>query len=77
MKSFRRLHRWLRPEPPGAAVVTPSVLVIARSASGSSVSSSVAELFAELVSVTPSGRVTVAVLLSVPVAADEMVQLAV
>src|SRR3954454_13000667 len=51
-------------EPPGVAVVTPSVLVIPRLAWGVSVSVSVAVLFAALGSPV---RVTVAVLLSVPV----------
>ena len=58
-------------------MVTPSVLVIARSALAPSVSVSVAELLPGVGSVTPAGAVTVAVLLSVPVAAAEMVQLAV
>src|SRR5712675_2465934 len=39
-----------------------------------SVSESVAELFAGVLSVTPAGAVTVAVLLSVPVARPEIVQ---
>src|SRR6185295_15429227 len=64
-------------EPPGVAVVTPSVLVIARSALAASVSLSVAELLPGVGSVTPAGAVTVDVLLSVPVAAAEIVQLAV
>src|SRR5947208_252844 len=59
------------------AVVTPSVLVIERSALAASVSLSVAELLPGVGSVTPAGAVTVAVLLSVPVAAAEIVQLAV
>src|SRR6476469_6141955 len=63
--------------PPGVAVVTPSVLVIARSADALKVSLSVAELLPGVGSVTPAGAVTVAVLESVPVAAAEMVQLAV
>ena len=58
-------------------MVTPSVLVIARSALAPSVSVSVAELLPGVGSVTPAGAVTVAVLLSVPVAAAEIVQLAV
>ena len=59
------------------AVVTPSVLVIARSALAASVSLSVAELLPGVGSATPAGAVTVAVLLNVPVAAAEIVQLAV
>ena len=58
-------------------MVTPSVLVIDRSALAASVSLSVAELLPGVGSVTPAGAVTVAVLLSVPVAAAEIVQLAV
>src|SRR5450432_1791408 len=64
-------------EPPAVADVTPSVLVIARSAWGPSVSESVAELLPGFGSVTPAGDATVAVLLSVPVAAAEIEQLAV
>ena len=64
-------------EPPGVAVVTPSVFVIARSADAPSASVSVAELLPGVGSVTPAGAVTVAVLLSVPVAAALIVQLAV
>ena len=64
-------------EPPGVAVVTPSVMVIARSALADNVSVSVAELLAGAGSVTPPGAPTVAVLLSVPVAAAEIAQLAV
>src|SRR5882762_8030319 len=45
-----------------------------RSAFGVSVSLSVAELFPGFVSVTPAGALTVAVLLSVPVARLEIVQ---
>src|SRR5580765_1735211 len=63
--------------PPGVAVVTPSVLVIARSACGASVSLSVAELLPGGGSVVPAGAVTVAVLLSEPLADAEMLQLAV
>ena len=63
--------------PPGVAVVTPSVLVIARSADAASASVSVAELLPGVGSVTPAGAATVAVLLSVPLAAAEIVQLAV
>ena len=55
--------------PPGTAVVTPSVFVIARSACGVSVSVSVAELLPGVGSVTPAAAVTVAVFESVPVAA--------
>ncbi len=54
-------------------VATPSVLVIARSAVGTSVSVSVAELFPGFGSVTPAGAAIVAVLTSVPVAAAETV----
>ena len=64
-------------EPPGVAVVTPSVFVIARSADAAKVSLSVAELLPGVGSVTPPGAATVAVLLSVPVAAALIVQLAV
>src|SRR3954463_10123946 len=64
-------------EPPAVAVVTPSVLVIERSAEAPRVSLSVALLLPGVGSVTPAGAVTVAVLLRVPVAAAEMVQLAV
>src|SRR3954469_16306641 len=63
--------------PPGVAVVTPSVFVIDKSALPASVSLSVAELLPGVGSVTPAGDVTVAVLLNVPVAAAETVQLAV
>jgi hypothetical protein len=59
--------------PPGVAVVTPSVFVIARSALGESVSVSVAELSPGVGSVTPPGAVTVAVFESVPVAVAETV----
>ena len=64
-------------EPPAVAVVTPSVLVMPRLALAESVSESVAELLPGVGSVTPAGGVTVAVLLRVPVAAAEIVQLAV
>src|SRR3954466_304170 len=64
-------------EPPAVAVVTPSVFVIERSADAARVSLSVAELLPGVGSVTPPGAVTVAVLLSVPTADAEMVQLAV
>ena len=63
--------------PPGVAEVTPSVLVIDRSADAAKVSVSVAELLPGVGSVTPAGAATVAVLLRVPVALAETVQLAV
>src|SRR6187402_2039895 len=50
---------------------------MARSASAVSVSLSVAELFPGVGSVTPAGAATVAVLLSVPVAAGDKVALTV
>src|SRR3989442_1063814 len=53
---------------PDDAVACPSVLVIERFACGVRVSVSVAALLAGLGSVTPPGAVTVAVLLSLPVA---------
>src|SRR5213075_1185483 len=59
-------------EPPAVAVVTPSVLVIDRSADLVIVSLSVAELLPGVGSVTPAGAVTVAVLDRVPVAAALM-----
>ena len=62
---------------PGTADGTPSVLVMARSALTPKLSLSVAELLPGVGSVTPAGADTVAVLLRVPVAAAEMVQLAV
>ena len=49
-------------------MVAPSVFVMLRSPTGDSVSVSVAELLAELVSVTPDGTVMVAVFASDPVA---------
>ena len=52
-------------------MVRPSVLVIDTSAVGVRVSMSLAELFAELGSVTPAGAETVAVLVSEPVAVDD------
>jgi hypothetical protein len=61
--------------PPGVAEVTPSVLVIERSALAPSASTSVAELLAGFGSVV--AEVTVAVFVSEPVAAAEIVQLAV
>src|SRR5207245_1762580 len=63
-------------DPPAVAVVTPSVLVIDRSADAPSASTSVAALLPGVGSVTPPGAVTVAVLLNEPVAEAEMVQLA-
>jgi hypothetical protein len=62
---------------PVTAVVCPSVFVIERSAPGVSVSVSVAELLARLGSVAPPPTVAVAVLLRLPVAVVEMVQVAV
>src|SRR6267378_1611121 len=53
---------------PGRTLPCPSVFVIARSAWGVSVSVSVAELLPGTGSATPAGSVTVAVLLSLPVA---------
>src|SRR3954452_23838406 len=61
-------------EPPGVAVVTPSVLVIPRLACGVNVSVSVALLLAAFGSPV---SVTVAVLLSVPVAEGATAQVAV
>ena len=61
--------------PPGVAVMTPSVLVIARSDEATSVSVSVALLFAGFGS--PATPVTVAVLESDPEAAAEIVHKAV
>ncbi len=58
---------------PGTLVVTPSVLVIDRSAVGVSVSVSVAELLPGVGSTVPPGRATVAVFDSVPVAPAVMV----
>src|SRR5262245_37603682 len=63
--------------PPAVTVVTPSTLVMERSALPPSVSLSVAELLPGVGSVTPAGAATVAVLLSVPDAAAEIEQLAV
>ena len=54
-------------------LVTPSVLVIARSACTEIVSESVALLLPGTGSVTPAAVATVAVLLNVPVAAAETV----
>ena len=64
---------------PGISVVAPSVLVIATSAVGAtiSVSMSVAELSAVFGSGTPPGAVTVAVLVSVPLALPLTLQTAV
>jgi hypothetical protein len=64
-------------DPPGVAVVTPSVFVMARSALPPTVSVSVAELLAGFGSVVPPDATTVAVLLMDPLAAPEIVQLAV
>jgi hypothetical protein len=64
-------------EPPGVAVVTPSVFVMARFACGVSVSVSVAVLLAGVGSVTVADAATVAVFTSEPVADGEMLQLAV
>jgi hypothetical protein len=64
-------------EPPAATEVTPSVLVMDRSAVAPSPSTSVAELLAGFGSVTPAGAATVAVLVRLPVADAETVQLAV
>ena len=55
-------------EPPGVAVVTPSVLVIDKSAFALSVSVSVALLLPPVGSVTPAGVATVAVFDKLPVA---------
>ena len=63
--------------PPGVAVVTPSVLVMLKSAWGLNVSVSVAALLPGVGSVTPPGAATVAVLDSMPVAAALIVALAV
>jgi hypothetical protein len=52
-------------------VLSPSVLEIDTSAVGVKVSVSVAELLADVGSVTPAGAETVAVLTSEPVAAEE------
>ena len=57
--------------------MTPSVLVIERSAVGVIVSLSVALLLAVLGSVTPAGAVTLAVLVRVPVALKDRVPVAV
>ena len=62
-------------EPPAVAVVTPSLFVIERSALAESVSVSVAELLPGFASVTPPGEVTVAVLLSEPLARLEIEQI--
>ena len=60
---------------PGVANVTPSDFVISKSACNSE-SVSVAALLDVSGSVTPFGAVTVAVLLSVPVAVDKMLHVA-
>src|ERR1700687_2522359 len=54
--------------PPALTLATPSVLVMARSATAVMVSVSVALLFAGVGSVTPAGAAMVAVLLIVPLA---------
>jgi hypothetical protein len=64
-------------EAPGVAAVTPSVLVMPRFACGESVSVSVALLLPGVGSVTLADVATVAMLVSEPVAAAEMLQLAV
>src|SRR4029079_1869468 len=64
-------------EAPAVTVVTPSVLVIDRSALTPIVSLSVAELLPGVGSVAPAGAAGVAVFDSVPVAAALIVQLAV
>src|SRR3989344_9032954 len=56
-------------EPPGMAVVTPSVLVMDRSACGGMVSESVALLLPGFGPVTPPGAASVAVFSSVAVGA--------
>jgi hypothetical protein len=63
-------------EPPGVAVVTPSVFVMPRFACGDSVSVSVALLLPVFESVTPAGAATLAVFASEPVADGEIEQLA-
>src|ERR1700755_2111526 len=55
-------------DPPGVAVVTPSLFEIERSALAESVSVSFIESLPGFGSVTPPGAVTVAVLLSEPLA---------
>src|SRR3954454_13900634 len=60
-------------DPPAVALVTPSVLVIDRSADAPSASTSVAELLPGVGSVTPAGGATVAVFVSDPLAAAEIV----
>ena len=64
-------------DPPGVALLTPSVFVIDRSADAPSASTSVAELLPGVGSVTPAGGATFAVFASDPVAAAEIEQLAV
>src|SRR5262245_59913401 len=54
--------------PPGTKLVTPSLLVMDRSAAGVRVSVSVALLLPGVGSVVPGGGVTVAVLVIVPIA---------
>src|SRR5947208_212794 len=63
--------------PPGVAVVTPSVFVIARSAWGLSVSVSVAALLPGVGSVTLAGAATVAVFDMLPRALAEIAALTV
>ena len=62
---------------PGTSPAEPSVLVIDRSAVGTRVSLSVAELFAAVGSVIPAATVAVAVLAKVPVAVDAIVAVSV
>ncbi len=57
------------------ALVCPSVFVICRSACGARVSASVVVLLVAFGSVVPGGAATLAVLVSVPVAAELMVPL--
>jgi hypothetical protein len=64
-------------EPPGVAVVTPSVFVMPRLACGVSVSVSVALLLPGVGSVTVADVATVAMFTNEPVAAAEILQLAV
>src|SRR5271167_2109970 len=63
--------------PPGITEVTPSVLLIARSACGVNVSVSVALLLLRFGSVTPAGAAILAVLVIVPVALPATVALTV
>ena len=59
--------------PPANTAATPSVLVIARSATGFTVSVSVALSFPGVGSIVPPGTVTVAVLAMLPLAAPDIV----